>query len=364
MVVGDQSLIIRVVCEHLKDVGYRSFVSTTDPTEAMDILRLESPDLIALDAIMPGMDGIDLLQLIRRDADNAYTPVVVSTAAADVEVRLRALEAGATDCLTKPIDPSELVLRIRNALTAESYHGYVRGLYEHLDENVRQRTRELELARREAILCLARAAEYRDQETAYHVVRVGEYAAAIAQELGMEEDRIEVLKLAAQLHDVGKIGVWDTILLKPGKLDADEFTRMKEHCQYGVEILESFKQREWRLFRTDMSMDKEIMDACSSPIMRMGSIIAKTHHEKWDGTGYPLGLSGEDIPIEGRITAPADVFDALSSRRPYKEPLPLRKCLSILEEGRATHFDPKVLDAFFSRKEEIQGIRARYSEDL
>ncbi|MFV2065457.1 MAG: response regulator [Pirellulales bacterium] len=215
MIVDDEPFNTMIVCKHLKDVGYRSFVSTSDPTQAMDLLRRETPDLLVLDVVMPQVSGLDLLATIRRDTDTTRIPVLILTASTDAETKLTALEAGATDFLAKPVDPSELILRIRNALTVKAHQDYLEDFSKQLEAQVRQRTTELEVARQEAIHCLARAAEYRDQETGFHVVRVGEYVGLIARHLGMDEHRVELVTFAAQLHDVGKIGVSDTILLKP-----------------------------------------------------------------------------------------------------------------------------------------------------
>jgi len=363
MVVDDEPFNIMMVCKHLKDVGYRSFVSTTDPTEAIEMIQRESPDLVVLDIVMPEVNGLDLLTLTRLDTRTRHMPVLILTASTDAETKLRALEAGATDFLAKPVDPSELVLRIRNALTIKAHQDNLEDFSKKLEAKVRQRTTELEAARREAIHCLARAAEYRDQETGYHVVRVGEYAGIIARHLGMEDDRIELLKLAAQLHDVGKIGVSDTILLKPGRLDPEEFTLIKKHCEFGQTIIQPLADKEWKVLKRHTSMGNEIMTVCRSPIMQLASVIAQTHHEKWDGTGYPRGLAGEEIPIEGRITALADVFDALSSRRSYKAALPSSECFAILEEGRGTQFDPRLFDVFLACKEEILRVRRDYTDE-
>ncbi len=362
MVVDDEPFNIMVVCKHLKDVGYRSFVSTTDPTEAMALIRSESPDLVVMDVMMPKLNGLDLLLETRLDSTTRHTPVLILTASSDAETKLRALEAGATDFLAKPVDPSELVLRIRNALTVKAHQDSLAEFSRQLEDKVRQRTVEMEAARREAIHCLARAAEYRDQDTGLHVVRVGEYVGVIARRLGMSENWIELLRLAAQLHDVGKIGVSDSILLKPGRLEPDEYELMKRHCEFGQTIIQPIADKEWSVLKNHTSMGKNIMQLCSSPIMQTASVIAQTHHEKWDGSGYPFGLAGEQIPIEGRMTALADVFDALSTKRPYKEALPTEACFSLIQESRGTHFDPQVVDAFFASKEDILRVKTKYAD--
>jgi putative two-component system response regulator len=231
-----------------------------------------------------------------------------------------------------------------------------------LEVQVRRRTAELAASRLELIHCLARAAEYRDNETGRHVVRVGRYAEIIAHKLGMGDSMAELIGHAAPLHDMGKLGIPDAILLKPDKLAPDEFEVMQKHSLFGKHTFEPMSHDEWRTFRQHTFVGEMIMDVQSSPIVTMAAKIALTHHEKWDGTGYPLGLSGEDIPIAGRITAVADVFDALNSKRPYKPALPLDKCFAIIREGSGTHFDPKVVEAFLASREAILEIRMMYAD--
>jgi putative two-component system response regulator len=263
---------------------------------------------------------------------------LVLTAANDPKIKLQALRFGASDFLAKPVDPSEMTLRVENVLAVKAYQDHLSQYSERLEQQVRVRTEELERSRQEAIHCLARAGEYRDDDTGHHVTRVGRYSRLIAAELGLPQDQIELLEQAAQLHDVGKIGVPDAILHKPGKLDPREFHRLKSHTSIGLQI----------------------MGSTHSPVLRLAAMIAASHHEKWDGTGYPLGLAGTAIPLEGRIVAVADVFDALSSERPYKPAFPIEQCMTILAEGRGRHFDPSVLDAFFRRQDEVLRIRQEY----
>ena len=213
-------------------------------------------------------------------------------------------------------------------------------------------------SRREAIQCLARAAELRDDITGKHVIRVGRYAAIIARELGLPPQQIIDLEHAAQLHDIGKIGMPDSILKKTSRLTNDEYETMKHHCRTGTRII-SGEQIETT---TSLAQIRNIVDECSSPVMRLAAIVAETHHEKWDGNGYPHGLSGEDIPLEGRITAICDVFDAISTQRPYKDPYPINKCFQIILDGRGKHFDPTVVDAFFRRRDEILETFEEFSD--
>jgi putative two-component system response regulator len=272
------------------------------------------------------------------------------------------LRQGATDLLAKPIHHGELIARIRNVLKVKIYQDQLKAQTESLEQAVRLRTAELEASRLSVILCLARAAEFRDDDTGQHVIRVGKYARMIGEASGLPEKELRLLEPAAQLHDVGKIGVEDPILLKPGKLTLEEYETMKKHCGFGKKIVDCLPEREAQLIRMHTEMGAKIMDIPDSPILSLAKIIAMTHHERWDGTGYPLGLSGTDIPLEGRITAVADVFDALMSKRSYKPAFPLAKSFEILEEGRESHFDPSVLDAFFSCRQKIIQVQIDYAE--
>jgi putative two-component system response regulator len=210
--------------------------------------------------------------------------------------------------------------------------------------------------------CLARAAEYRDDDSGQHVIRVGRYAALIAEQLGCAPVYVSMLEQAAHLHDVGKIGVPDTLLSKKGKLDPSEFERMKLHCEIGKRIIQPTNDGKWNQLRRNM-VRANVLSTASSPMMTLAATIALTHHERWDGSGYPGGLAGEEIPLEGRITAIADVFDALSNERPYKDALPMQDCLNILEEGRGTHFDPHILDAFLACLNKVLEVKAAFADN-
>jgi putative two-component system response regulator len=289
-----------------------------------------------------------------------HIPVIVLTATTDPATKRRALDLGANDFLTKPLDPNDLIPRVRNALVVKSHYDQMAYQAAQLAELVNRRTAELFMSRQQLIVSLARAAEHRDNETGNHVLRVGQYAAIIAKRLGWSEQQVEMIEQAAQLHDVGKIGIPDAILFKPGKLDPAEYELIKTHCAIGKEIIEPMSEKDYQLLRRHTRVGEEILHVRNSPMLMMASRIAQTHHENWDGTGYPLGLAGEDIPIEGRITAVADVFDALSTKRPYKDPFPREKCFAILEEQRGKKFDPEVLDAFFACSRQIVEIQMGY----
>ncbi|TWU49777.1 HD domain-containing phosphohydrolase [Rubripirellula reticaptiva] len=353
MVVDDVSMNISVVCAHLRGEGYERFIKVCDPSQAIATLYQEEPDLLLLDMMMPVVSGLDILRVVRADPKFSHLPVLVLTASDDRQLRKAALEAGATDFLLKPIDPEDLIPRVRNSLVLKQYQ-------DSLEQQVRQRTRELEESRVEVVHCLARAAEHRDEDTGNHVLRVGKYVGLISRTLGIDDATAQLYELAAILHDVGKIGISDSILRKPGKYTAEEFSMMQEHCALGQAICDPTASvgDSHQDVRTKLPLVKRTV----SPLLTTASVIASTHHEKWDGSGYPWGLKGEEIPLAGRITAVADVFDALCSKRSYKEAFPLDKCFGILEEGRGKHFDPVVLDAFFAAKEQILFVHHTFGE--
>lgn len=326
------------------------------------MIRTRQPDLVLLDIKMPRISGLEILETMRKEPEIAQIPVIIVTASNEPKVKLAALRLGASDFLSKPVDPSELMLRLENVLAVKAYQDHLAEYSERLEKQVQSRTEELVRSRQEAIHCLARAGEYRDDDTGHHVTRVGQYSALIAHELGFPKSGIELIEQAAQLHDVGKIGIPDSILHKPGKLEPHEFELIQEHCGIGRRIINPLSHEESIRLKSHTSVGLQIMGSTSSPVLKLAAVIAASHHEKWDGTGYPKGLAGNAIPIEGRIVAVADVFDALSSARPYKKAFPLEKCLAILQEGRGKHFDPRVLDAFFARIDEAKAIRERYED--
>ncbi|MCE5266519.1 MAG: response regulator [Planctomycetaceae bacterium] len=362
MIVDDEILNVKVVQQHLTLAGYKNFVTSTDPRPVVEMIAREMPDVILLDIMMPEVSGLDILQQTRNDERLSYLPIIVLTAADDEETKLDALQRGATDFLGKPLNLPELIVRVRNAVLLKAHHDHLEHYARELAEEVNQRTAELVASRLELIHCLARAAEYRDNDTGRHVIRVGRYAGTIARHLGLEERHAELIEQAAPLHDMGKIGIPDAILLKPTALSPEEFVIMQKHTAYGKHTFEPMSDQEWQAFKLHTFVGERIMDAQSSPLISMAAKIALTHHERWDGTGYPLGLAGEDIPLAARITAVADVFDALGSRRPYKPALPLNRCFEIMAEERGTHFDPNVLDAFLSCHDEIIAIHMELSD--
>lgn len=363
MIVDDEPINIKVARKYLSMAGYSEFVVASDATKALALIRTERPDVILLDVVMPQVSGIEILANIRADSTISYLPVLILTAAVDSATRRLALNAGATDFLSKPVDPDELIPRVRNALILKAHHDQMQQQAQKLEALVQERTKELVKAKLAVVHCLARAAEYRDNDTGRHVLRVGAYVGIIARQLGLTTAQVELLEMASPLHDIGKIGIPDSVLLKPGKLDADEFSIMQKHCAMGRQVFDVVSGGDREIWKQHVELGAKIIgENNESNLLNMAATIALTHHERWDGSGYPLGLAGEDIPLEGRITAVADVFDALSSKRPYKPPFPCDKCFTILEEGRGTHFDPKILDAFFARKKDVVEVQIRYAD--
>lgn len=361
-IVDDESLNIRFVAKLLKNAGYSKFVTTADSTTALDLLREEKPDLLLLDIVMPTVSGLDILHVMQHEPALASIPVLIMTATADLEVKRICLDLGAVDFLPKPLDALDLVPRVRNTLTNKIAHDKLASHANNLEEAVTRRTEELAASREEIVHCLARAAEFRDDDTGHHVLRVGRYVGIIADELGFDPAQIEVLELAAQLHDLGKIAIPDRILHKPAKLDDHERAQMQRHCAFGREIVNPLSPEDIRTLRTHTRQGADLLHVPSSPLLMLASKIAQTHHEWWDGSGYPLGLKGTDIPIEGRMTAVADVYDALSSERPYKAAFPREKCFEIIKEDSGTHFDPDVVDAFFRRSDDIIAAQIKYMD--
>jgi putative two-component system response regulator len=362
LIIDDEELVIRVVRRFLVSDGYQNFTTVTDPRHALSEIERVQPDVVLLDIMMPNITGLDLLKVRQKVPQLQPIPYIILSATNDNQIKRQALELGATDFLAKPVDPSDLILRVQNALTVKHHYDYLSRYAAELEQKVRERTQQIEKSREQIIHCLARAAEYRDNETGDHVLRVGKYCAIIANQLGFDEEYCRQIRLAAQLHDVGKIGIPDSVLLNPGKLSNAEFGIMQEHCDLGSKIMEPLAVSEANRIRRHADIGGFIMDGVDSPMLELATTIAKTHHEKWDGTGYPNQLKAEEIPIEGRICCVADVFDALCSERPYKPSFPMKKCLEIMLSERGTRFDPIVIDAFFNRISEIEHVRSQHQD--
>ncbi len=383
LVVDDEPVNAKLVRKYLQSYGYRNVMIQCEPLEVITTMQESTYDLVLLDVVMPGLSGREVLTQMRQTPELRETSVIVLTTEIDRQTRLDMLSRGATDFLAKPVDPVETATRIRNALVNAVYRRHWRTYAAELEKAVNDRSQSLVRAQFEQLRCLARAAEFRDDETGQHVIRVGRFSALLADRIGMDSTYVDMIRNAAQLHDVGKIGIPDSILLKPGKLSDAEFSIMKEHCRFGAGIfgvqddmqltahrnptdgtpatdIDAITSPLTRLSRSETGLNAALLRLATSPLTRMAALIALTHHEKWDGSGYPLGLTGDEIPLEGRITAIGDVFDALSSARPYKPAFSFDRCFEIIEEGRGKHFDPMLVDAFLACRDEAIRIRQEY----
>jgi len=324
LIVDDQPSNVMLLEGILQEEDFTSYRSITDSREVLPTFIDYLPDLILLDLQMPYLDGFAVMkQLQACIAPGDFLPILVLTADITHEAKRRALSEGALDFLTKPFDATEVLLRIKNLLQTRSLHLQLQKQNEVLDEKVRQRTADLEATQVEILERLALAAEYRDDDTGEHTKRVGETTARIAEALDWPQTEVELIRRAAPLHDVGKIAIPDSILLKPGKLTPEEFERMKTHTSLGAQMLSGGE----------------------FPLLQLAEQIALTHHERWDGTGY-IGLREESIPMAGRIVTVADVFDALTSERPYKKAWPLSEAIEEIQRQSGHQFDPRVVEVF------------------
>jgi putative two-component system response regulator len=341
LVVDDNPVNLRlltVLCRQLQPTPAIEFL---DPRDALAWCGAHDPDLVIVDYQMPQMDGIAFLRALRQLPGSAETPALMITANHEIDVRYQALEAGANDFLTKPVDRTEFLARSRNMLAMRRGQRDMADRAAWLARSVEQATATILERERDTIFRLARAAEYRDPETGAHVMRMSHYSRLIAQRLGEPAAFLELLFQAAPMHDLGKVGTPDNVLLKPGRLTPEEMTVMRRHAEIGYEILRD----------------------SPSPILQLAATIAFSHHEKFDGSGYPQGLAGTQIPLPGRIVAVADVFDALTSERPYKSAWPLEQACDFLRQNRGTHFDPACVDAFFAAWPEVLDVRRQFSDE-
>ena len=324
LIVDDQAFNIAVMTGMLSEAGYGDVISTRDPRTVAEVCALQRPDLVLLDFHMPGMTGLDVLGSIAHLIHGAESlPVLIVTSDPTAQRRYDCLSAGARDFLTKPIDQIELLLRVRTHLLTRHLQRAAQRRAEDLDDAVRERTVELEEARLESLSILAAVSEYHDDDTHQHTQRVGATAARLAQVLGMPVGFVNEMRRAAPLHDLGKVAIPQQILLKPGPLTDDERAEMMRHVHFGAKMLATAR----------------------SPILRLAAEIAVSHHERWDGNGYLAGLAGDDIPLSGRITAVADVFDALTHERPYKAAWERERALEEITSQAGRQFDPAVTAA-------------------
>lgn len=341
LLIDDTQLNITILQHLIKKIPEYQSIAYTSPIEALDWCRSNEPDLVVVDYMMPSMDGIEFTRQFRQLANYADIPILMVTANSETSVRHQALASGVSDFLNKPLDSNEFLARTKNMLALRQSQKKLINHAAWLADEVEKATAKIKEQERETIFCLAKAAEYRDPETGAHIQRMAHYSKHIAHQLSLSKQQQDLLLEAAPMHDIGKVGIPDLILLKPGKLTIDEFTIMKQHAFIGYELL----------------------NESSSPLLKVAAEIAYTHHEKYDGSGYPRGLVGEDIPIFGRIVAVADVFDALTSERPYKKAWSIDEALQFLHDGIGKHFDPSCVEAFFRDFDEIIGIKNTFMDD-
>lgn len=340
LIVDDEPANLKLLDKMLATQGYAQRILVEDPREVLDRYREERPDLILLDINMPHLDGYQVMEQLKAIDDSLLPPIVVLTAQHGRDTLLKALSAGARDFIGKPFDRAELLMRVRNLLEAQLGHRMLHRQREVLEEMVRIRTEELNRTRLQVVQRLGRAAEYRDNETGYHIIRMSQTSALLARRLGWNAADCDLMLNASPMHDIGKIGIPDRILLKPDK----------------------FSQEEWEIMKTHATIGAELLDGDDSALLRLAREIALSHHEKWDGSGYPNRLSGEAIPQSGRIVAVADVFDALISSRPYKKPWTVDAATTFVQDNAGSHFDPVVAACFLGCLPEILEIRNRYQE--
>jgi len=330
LVVDDTPMNIDLLQEALSPL-YRVKVATSGRRALEIASQGDGPDLILLDVMMPGMDGYEVIRRLKENPLTRRIPVLFITAKEGADEEARGFDLGCVDFITKPISAVKVRARVKAHLALLDQSRA-------LEAEVRERTEELRESRLEIIQRLGRAAEYRDNETGMHVIRMSRFSQIIALELGLPEAEAEVLLQASPMHDVGKIGIPDRVLLKPGKLDAGE----------------------WAIMRTHPAIGHGIIGAHHSPLLKMAAMVALTHHEKWDGSGYPRGLAGEAIPLESRIVAVADVFDALTSVRPYKPAWPVEEAVAQVQKDSGSHFEPRIVTAFLARLGDIRAVMSQY----
>ena len=340
LIVDDEPVNLKLLDRLLSGQGYQNLVLVDDPREVLARYREMQPDLILLDINMPHLDGYQVMEQLKALNDPLLPPIVILTAQQGKDFLLRALVGGARDFIAKPFDRNELLMRVRNLLDAQLAHRLMYDQKRVLEDMVRERTEELHRTRLQVVQKLGKAAEYRDEETGSHILRMSHCCALLARAIGWSEERCDLILNASPMHDIGKIGIPDAILLKPGK----------------------FEPHEWEIMKTHAAIGGKLLEGDDSSLMRMAQEIALSHHEKWDGSGYPGGLVGEAIPQSGRIAALADVFDALTSERPYKKAWTVEAAVDLIKENSGKHFDPALVEVFMHELPGILQIRERFAE--
>jgi two-component system response regulator RpfG len=340
--IDDQSTSRAILTQIIKNINPNiKVIEKNNPEEALEWAAQNASNLVLIDYLMPEMNGIDFVRLLKELPSYEAVPVVMITIRKDAETRYAALDAGVTDFISKPVDVHECKARCKNLLTMHQQHIALENRSLLLENLVNAATAEIKSREKETLMRLARAGEYKDFDTAMHLQRMSLYSKALAEKIGLSEEEVEIIELASPLHDIGKIGIPDSILLKKGKLDDAEWKQMRKHPLIGYEILQD----------------------SPSKYLQKGSEIALAHHERFDGTGYPYSLKGTDIPLSARIVAIADVFDALTSVRPYKEAWSIDKALEYVSNESGKHFDPELVTAMLSMRTLLEKIHAEHSAD-
>jgi putative two-component system response regulator len=347
LAVDDEPFNLDLIEAAFMDYENLTITNAIDGIEALEILKKQKFDVVLLDISMPNMSGLEVLAKIRKDSKLEQLPVLMVTA--NIEKEQEALEAGASDFISKPYDIDILCARTINYAKMNLYHKQIQNQKTVLEQKVDERTKELqatlEMAKKteyEISIRLGRASEFRDLETGGHIKRMSHYSKLLASLYGLSDEECELILYAAPLHDIGKVGIPDNILLKPGRFTTEEFNIMKMHSQLGAKMLEGSDE---------------------FPVLQAGHLIALEHHEKWDGTGYPNGKKEQEIHLYARIVAIADVFDALSSKRCYKDSMPFEKVLSIMKNDTGTHFDPSLIELFFKNIDKFLEIKEKFNDD-
>lgn len=340
LIVDDTEINLILFDALVRKIGNCETTTYASSPDGLNWALTHDVDLVIVDYMMPELDGLEFIRLLRLAPGRENVPILMITANDQKQIRYRALDIGATDFLTKPVDKIEFLARAQNMLALSDARRKLSDRAAWLAEEVRKATTEIVERERETVVRLSKAAEYRDPETGAHILRMAHYSELIARGMGLPVADQELLLNAAPLHDIGKVGISDNILLKPGRLTPEEFEVMKRHAVYGFEILQGSASR----------------------VLQAGAVIAQSHHEKFDGSGYPRGLKGQDIPIFSRIVAVADVFDALTSERPYKKAWTLERARDHIRDSSGSHFDPACVSSFFENWATVLEIRQRFQD--
>ncbi|MEN8198661.1 MAG: HD domain-containing phosphohydrolase [Thermodesulfobacteriota bacterium] len=366
LTIDDESLIRESFRFYLEDCGF-NVLEAENGKVGINIIREKNPDLVLVDLRMPEVDGLEVLQFVQEHYKDL--PIIVISGTGYIGDAVEAMNRGAWSYLLKPIsDFNSLRYAVEQALEKSRLIAENKSYREHLEEKVQKRTKDLEHSNRllrdtrmQVILRLGKASEYRDKETGRHIIRVSCYTKILAAGLGFDDEEADIMSLGSALHDLGKISISDTILLKPGKLTDEEWAKMREHCHLGRELLKPLTHDDIQGFSSQPNESLEGIFS-DSELLQMARVIAYSHHEHWDGTGYPEGLKGEEIPLPARIVAAVDIYDAIGSKRPYKDAYSEDKCLEIMRESSGTTLDPKVVDVFFDSLDLLQQIKEKWAD--